>query len=232
MAASWLGWENVFQVEIDPFCTQILARHFPNTTRYKDIKEFNGLPYRDTIDIISGGFPCQPWSSAGNHKGTEDPRHLWPQMLRVIREVRPTYVLGENVLGIVSKYLDQVLADLEGEGYEVWSFVIPALAVGAPHFRDRVWVVAHAHSHRRREDDITTMGRQDQTRKQTWPDSGSPLHVWDQPAPPRTDFCGVHDGIPTRVHRNKALGNAIVPQVAFYLFRGIEQYHQGRRRGD
>lgn len=148
LAAEWMGWENVFQVEIDPFCQKVLEKNFPNVTKYGDIKEFNGTKYRGAVDIISGGFPCQPFSSAGKRKGNKDDRHLWPEMLRVIGEVQPSYIVGENVYGLLnwSKGLvfEQVCADLENEGYQVQPVILPACAVDAPHRRDRIWFVAYS----------------------------------------------------------------------------------------
>lgn len=138
-----MGWTNVFQVEKDEWCQGKLAKHFPDTERYLDIKEFSGEKYSGAIDIISAGFPCQPFSQAGKQKGKEDDRYLWPETMRVISEIRPTYVLGENVPGIISMALDQVLSDLEGEGYACQTFIIPACAVNAIHRRDRVWIIAY-----------------------------------------------------------------------------------------
>lgn len=146
LAAQWMGWENVFHCEIDPFCRRILHYHWPNTITYENIKTTDFTIHRGTIDILSGGFPCQPYSAAGKRKGTEDDRHLWPEMLRAIREVQPRWVVGENVRGLTNwnggLVFDQVQADLEGEGYEVTPFLLPACAVNAPHRRDRIWFVA------------------------------------------------------------------------------------------
>ena len=144
LSAQWAGFETVMFVEIDKFCQQILNKHWPDVPVVGDIKGFDGRKYKDTITLISGGDPCQPNSIAGKRRGAEDDRYLWPEMLRVISEVRPTWIIGENVAGIVNMELEQVLSDLEGEGYETQSFIIPACAVNAPHRRDRVWIVAHA----------------------------------------------------------------------------------------
>lgn len=148
LAAEWAGWENAFNCEIDPFCRQILKYHFPNSVQYGDIKTTDFTVWRGKIDVLTGGFPCQPFSTAGKRKGTADNRYLWPEMLRVIGEIRPRWVVGENVLGIVNwdggLVFEQVHADLETEGYEVQAFVLPACSVGAPHLRYRTWVVAHA----------------------------------------------------------------------------------------
>ncbi len=144
LAASRMGWDNVFQVEIDPFCRRVLQKNFPDAQRFTDIKNFDGSEFAGKIDIISGGFPCQPFSVAGQRKGKTDDRALWGEMLRVIRTIRPAWVVGENVAGIISMELDTVLADLEGIGYTCQALVVPACAVNALHRRDRVWIVAHA----------------------------------------------------------------------------------------
>ena len=146
LAASRMGWDNVFQVEIDPFCQRVLKKNFPNAQRFKDIRQFDPGDFAGKIDIISGGFPCQPFSVAGQRRGKNDDRALWGEMLRVVRTIRPAWVVGENVAGIVSMELDTVLADMEGIGYTCQAFVVPACAVNALHRRARVWIVAHAES--------------------------------------------------------------------------------------
>lgn len=146
LAAEWMGWQNSFQCEIDPFCQKVLAKNFPDADRYTDIKHFNATRYRGTVDVLSGGFPCQPFSLAGQRKGNQDDRALWPEMLRVIDEVRPRWIVGENVAGLVSLGLDGVLFDLEASGYTVQTVLLPACSVGAPHQRDRLWIIAHARS--------------------------------------------------------------------------------------
>jgi DNA (cytosine-5)-methyltransferase 1 len=140
------GMETVGFCEMDSFCQKVLKKHWPNVPIHSDIKELDGHEYRGTVELVCGGFPCQPFSVAGNRRGAEDDRALWPEMLRVIREVQPTWVIGENVTGIVAMELDTVLSDLEGEGYSCQTFVIPACSVDAQHRRDRVWVVAYADS--------------------------------------------------------------------------------------
>ena len=142
-----MGWDNVFHCEIDPFCRQVLAHHFPNSQAHDDITQFDATQYMGRVDILTGGFPCQPYSNAGKRLGKADDRHLWPEMLRVIREIQPTYVVGENVSGLVSwndgLVFEEVQTDLEDEGYEVQAYILPACSVNAPHRRDRVWFVAH-----------------------------------------------------------------------------------------
>jgi len=162
--------EHIF-VENDKFCTQVLKKHWPQAEIHGDIRTFTNTTNAQSSDrtntrtsisdreirkrpfILTGGFPCQPFSQAGRRKGTEDDRHLWPEMLRVIREFKPEWVIGENVAGFVTwgegLVLEQVCTDLEKEGYEVQPFIIPAVAVNAPHRRDRVWIVAHANDKRR-----------------------------------------------------------------------------------
>lgn len=145
------GMETVAFCEQDKFCQKVLAHHWPTLPIHSDITELNGYEYRGSVELVCGGFPCQPFSVAGKRLGKEDDRALWPEMLRVIREVAPRWVIGENVSGIIPMELDQVLSDLEGEGYTCWTFVIPACAVDAHHRRDRVWIVAHAHSNSERD---------------------------------------------------------------------------------
>jgi len=147
LAAEWMGWENVFHCEWNEFGQRVLKHHFPKALSYADITETDFNVHRGRIDIITGGFPCQPYSSAGLRRGKEDDRHLWPEMLRAIREIQPRWVLGENVLGLVNwsggLVFHEVQADLEAEGYEVQPFILPAASVNAPHRRDRVWFVAY-----------------------------------------------------------------------------------------
>ena len=147
LAAQWCGWDNVASVEIDKFCNKVTKYHFPNCKQHEDIKKFDGTPYKGIIDVISGGFPCQPYSQAGKRLGKADERHLWPEMLRIICEVQPRYVVGENVRGITNwsggLVFDEVQSDLEAQGYEVLPFLLPACAVNAPHRRDRIWFIAH-----------------------------------------------------------------------------------------
>ena len=149
LAAEWMGWKNVLHVERDPFCQRVLKHHFPNSQPFDDVKTFDGRPFRGRIDILTGGFPCQPYSSAGKRLGKDDERHLWPEMCRIISEVAPTFVVGENVRGLLNwnggVVFEEVCADLEALGYEVWTGIIPAAGVGAPHRRDRIWFVAHAY---------------------------------------------------------------------------------------
>ena len=155
LAAEWAGFETVGQCEWADYPTKVLEKHWPDVPRWRDIRtltkeSFYGRTGLRTVDLISGGFPCQPFSVAGKRRGKEDDRYLWPEMLRVIQELRPTWVVGENVAGIVSMALDTVLSDLEGIGYACQAFIIPACAVDAPHRRDRCAIVAYAERAERR----------------------------------------------------------------------------------
>lgn len=137
LAAELSGWNNNFWCEIEPFCQKILKYYFPTSKGYEDIKTTDFRIWRGKIDVLTGGFPCQPFSNAGKRKGTEDNRYLWPEMLRAIREIQPGWIVGENVFGIVNwsqgMVFEQVCVDLEDEGYEVQPFVLPAAGVNAPH---------------------------------------------------------------------------------------------------
>lgn len=252
LAAQWMGWKNIFQVEKDPFCRAVLTKNFPNTNRYDDIKTFDGTKYRGTVDIVTGGFPCQPFSTAGKRKGKYDDRYLWPEMLRVIREIQPSYVVGENVRGITNwdegVVFDSVQSDLEAEGYEVLPFLLPACGIGAPHRRDRVWFIA-ANTHISTKDSFGKYYGEDSKEKiritrtendTTIPNrDGSPRPsanshgnqrcnggYWKD-FPTQPGICRRDDGIPNRIHRIKALGNAVVPQVVYEIFKAIELVNNG-----
>jgi len=146
LAAEWMGWNNTFHCEWMPFPRKVLSHYFPNSISYEDITKTDFSIHRGTIDILTGGFPCQPYSSAGKRLGKEDERHLWPHMLRAISEIKPTYVVGENVRGLTNwnggVVFEEVCIDLEAQGYKVQPILLPACAVGAPHRRDRVWFIA------------------------------------------------------------------------------------------
>lgn len=148
LAAEWMGWENKFHCEWNDFGKRVLKYYWPNAESFTDITKTDFTPYANTIDILAGGFPCQPYSTAGKRKGKEDERHLWPEMLRAIREVAPRWVVGENVFGLVNwnggMVFDEVQTDLEAQGYVVQPYVLPACGINAPHRRDRVWFVAYA----------------------------------------------------------------------------------------
>ena len=144
LASEWAGFDTILQVENDPYCLKVLEKHWPTVERCTDIRSLNGRKYRGTIDLLSGGVPCQPYSGAGKRKAFDDDRDLWPEMFRIVQEVRPTWVLGENVANFVNLGLDRTILNLESEGYEVQTFNIPAVAVSAWHQRARIFVVGYA----------------------------------------------------------------------------------------
>jgi DNA (cytosine-5)-methyltransferase 1 len=280
LAAEWMGWENIFHCEWMPFPRQVLHYHFPNSISYEDITKTDFTIHRGNIDILTGGFPCQPYSSAGKRLGKEDERHLWPHMLRAIQEIKPTYVVGENVRGLTNwnggVVFEEVCADLEACGYEVQPILLPACSVGAPHRRDRVWFVAYStcsmfrtnqHGGLRCEDaEIKSQRSQriydaigsngysgttpnsdcirqhececdnekfaSQRGINALNDIDESIQNW-QNFPTQSPICGGNDGLPTeldgitfskwRQESIKGYGNAIVPQVAYEIFKVIQQ---------
>ena len=255
LAASWAGFETRAFCEIDPFCQKVLRKNFGDVPCFGDIRTVTAESLRgrgiERVDLLTGGFPCQPFSVAGKQDGKADDRYLWPEMRRVIHETRPTWVVGENVTGILDLALDTVLSELEAEGYEVEAVIIPACAVNAPHQRDRVWILAHTASKSSRRCACCDQNSERSHCSSFGPElfrvptPGSSAPVADacckglekregsagertRAATPRSDgwstqspFCGVADGIPGRVDRLKGLGNAIVPQVAYEILRPI-----------
>lgn len=147
MASDRAGWENLFSCEINPFCNEILKYYWPKARHYQDITQTDFSDWRGKVNVLSGGFPCQPFSVAGSRRGADDDRHLWPEMVRSIREIQPDWVVGENVRGLINwneeMVFQQIHTDLENEGYEVIPILIPACGLNAPHRRERLWIIAH-----------------------------------------------------------------------------------------
>lgn len=277
LAATWAGIEPVWSNEIDKFACKILKKNFDHEIIEKDIREI-GKSNLCTVDIISGGFPCQPFSQAGLKKGVEDDRYLWPETIRVVSELRPTWFIGENVAGLLSMaqpiweswveskthlsdeeedvviqraewfVLNRIIQDLEEIGYQVQTFNIPAVAVGTHHRRGRLWIVAYTDSSTNRKqksgiddsENKKTLGIR--SKNSTTRDIGgastiretnsrlfdisNPEDYWE--TEPRMDR--VVNGIPNRVDRIKGLGNAIVPQVIYQIFKGIKQLNDEKLR--
>jgi DNA (cytosine-5)-methyltransferase 1 len=145
LGLSRAGSRCVGMVEIDPFCRAVLAKNFPGVPLFQDVRSFDARAFAGSVDLVAGGFPCQDISVAGKGAGIDGARSgLWSEMLRVVREVRPAWVLAENVPALRTRGADRVLGDLEGEGYACWPLLVGAGDVGAPHRRQRVWIVAHA----------------------------------------------------------------------------------------
>ena len=241
LAARWMGWKTLAWCEWNEFGQKILKHHFPNAEGFGDITKTDFTKYANEIDILTGGFPCQPYSVAGKRKGKDDERYLWHQMLRAIQEIKPKYVIAENVYGITNidggLVFEQVCLDLEAEGYEVQPFIIPACAKNAPHRRDRVWFVAY-NSNRR----IKEMYQRSKHKNKTEFITKTKTHFRErnersiesqwQNFPTQSPICGGDDGLPTeldgitfskwRTESIKAFGNAIVPQVAYEIFKSLE----------
>ncbi|MFP7327904.1 DNA cytosine methyltransferase [Bacillus subtilis] len=285
LAAEWAGIETVAFCEREPFCQKVLNKNFPGVPIFDDVRTLNRQLLEDkgviepggTIDIISGGFPCQPYSIAGKRRGTEDDRDLWPEMFRIIKELRPTWVVGENVANFANMELDRTLFDLESAGYKGQSFIIPACAVDAKHRRDRTFVVAYSDSSRELQQkrskqkfrnrisdssktfsdtyskglertnrpelessdvtrcsplaDSTNKGNvrrhriisdnDGSTGKGSYYRTGTETDDSRQRWPAEPDVGRVAHGVPNRVDRIKGLGNAVVPQQIYPIFKAI-----------
>ena len=233
LAAKWNGFRTVAFCDCEPYAQAVLKKHWPDVHVHGDIREVRGELYAG-VTLLTGGFPCQPFSDVGRKRGQADDRYLWPEMFRVICEARPTWVLGENVAGIKNMALDQALFDLEGKDYEVQSFVIPACAVNAPHRRDRVWICAMDVAESK---SLRVGGRSSQSGKR-WErmvqkeqegcemgskaeGCSSSLGEWSEES--ESSISRILDGVSDRVDRCHALGNAIVPQVAAEIIRCINK---------
>lgn len=257
LAAEWAGFTTVGQCEFADYPTKVLEKHWPDVPRWRDVRTLTKESFYErtglrTVDVLSGGFPCQPFSVAGKQKGKGDDRYLWPEMLRVIRELRPRCVIGENVPGIIKIAAGQVVKDLECAGYHVVVFNFEAAAVGAWHRRSRVFFVglanvvdADGNGLQGREQhgapdttedageqsprapagecskavcDAMRRGRAGDTRRWQWQELADG-HCWAA----EPDVGRVAHGIPNRVDRLKCLGNAVVPQQAYPIFRALRE---------
>lgn len=281
LAAKWAGIEPVAFCEKDKFCQENLRRLWPTIPIMDDInkievnqsqrKVLNGVSttslfyngdmlYDGTIDIISGGFPCQPFSLAGKRRGKDDDRDLWPAMFDVIKKLKPRWFIGENVANFVNMEFERTAFNLENEGYEVWALNIPAYAVAARHERKRAWIIAYlnkesgckvnkktlpiknkrdiwmGHPRLFLSNDVADtrskriQGNESQTflqeRRLSWSQNfRSPSDFFGRPDIPKPLICRMDDGFSNRVDRLRALGNAIVPQIAFEIFKGIVDLH-------
>jgi len=249
LAAEAAGFETVLQVEREPYALQILERHWPKVPRITDVREVASESVSGHVTVISGGFPCQPFSAAGKRRGTEDDRYLWPELLRIVEELRPSWVVGENVSGLLSirdgVEIDEMLASLEARNYTPWILHYPAAGVGAPHRRDRVFIVANSSGLRRdtwrsRESlqgawpygeawtDVADTERERGSLRKIAESEREGEHIdtvhTERPAPgwqSEPDVGRVAHGVPHRVDRLRALGNAVVPQQAYPIFAAI-----------
>ncbi|MBM2620414.1 DNA (cytosine-5-)-methyltransferase [Actinoplanes sp. LDG1-06] len=215
------GMAIVGHVEIDPFCRQVLHKHWPEVPCHDDVRTaptWWRAEVRPQVDVVAGGFPCQPFSDAGRRRGLADERWGWPWMADVIRAVRPRYVLVENVPGLVrdAAAFGWVLGDLADLGFDARWSLLSACAMGAPHTRKRLFLLAHPAGQRRRQ--RGWLERQEESAAQRY------LHHWQaQPEPHR-----VADGVPRRMDRNRTLGNAAIPAIAEHLGHLILDHAVGR----
>lgn len=220
LAVRWLEGQTIGFCEIEDYPQRVLRKNFPGVPIHDDIRTLTGdiVSGWGGCDLITGGFPCQPFSTAGQRRGAEDHRHLWPEMFRVIDEVRPRYVLGENVANLSTMALEEACTDMEGIGYEVRPVVIPAISVGAIHQRSRVWIMAYHAGER-----LSGPGEHVKPIHPAEEEDGQAiesLHGHQGLAGPDESGVGrtVH-GVPDDMDRLTGLGNAIVPQVAYEILR-------------
>lgn len=260
----WAGFETAWQVEKDEFCRKVLTKHWPNVPKYEDIYDFIEKIKQGTVepvDVITGGFPCQPFSQAGKRKGAQDDRYLWPAMVEVISLLRSTWVIGENVAGILNMGFENMLSELEDKGYRTESFIIPACAVAAPHRRDRVWIVAYnirrATQLQREATVMVEPQGQVKEERHKWERSRDAFGRCSEAMPnnglwesmelsrgietcwdglgngcrwkPEPNVGRVAHGIPRRVDRLRALGNAVVPQIPYIIGQAIMQQERGEQ---
>ena len=235
IAAELAGFKTVGQCEWADFQTKVLEKHWPDVPRWRDIKTLTGDSFYErtgqkTATIISGGFPCQPHSKAGKRKASADERDLWPEMRRVISEIRPEWVIGENVRGLLSsengRFFGRILWDFSNMGYDIGWCCLRASEIGAIHNRERIGIIAHSREvrHMGYESEINRMGR----KQQTFNDTYSSVEAWQKQ-------CNVFkpkllrnvDGVPNWVDRIGALGNAVVPQQFYILFKAIADLMEG-----
>jgi len=229
LAAQWMGWENKFHCEWDKFCQTVLKYYWPHAETYGDINKADFTIWRGRIDVISGGEPCQPHSKSGKQLGKADTRYLWPQKFNAIRIIKPTWVVNENVRGSINTgALDTKIRDLGNEGYTCWPPLLMPTGAQALSERYRVWLVAHSNENaisnndRKVQDAPGEVKSKQQGENREWmrPVTESILneHNWEEVA---SSLCGGIDGVPKRMDRIGALGNAIDPRIAYHIFQVI-----------
>lgn len=230
LAAEWAGIDVVAFCEREPFCQKVLEKNFPGIPIFDDVCTLNkqtleGSGIDGTIDIVAGGFPCQPFSIGGKKKGWNDERALWGEMFRIIQEFRPRWVVGENVAHFIKLGVDDVLVQLEKENYTTRTFILPASSVGAIHKRDRVFMVAHSNSEHE-EWSIEKEIQRKRTLQREFP-YGSVEEWTRRSSVYEPKLCRTHNGIPNQMDRNKAIGNAVVPQQIYPIFKAISEIENG-----
>jgi len=231
VAIAWCGYRTIGFSEIDEFANKILKQDWPEVPNYGDIKNVPSIE----CDIITAGYPCQPFSVGGSQKAEKDDRHLWPEVLKVIQKCRPTWVFCENVYGHVKLGLDDVLDDLENNNYTTQPFIIPSLSKGADHNRRRVFIVAHTTSNGRNGSKKSRSNGKTNDNSPKRPEENSDnerrsriraaVERFGSPAGTRgvkPPTLRVADGLPDRAHRNKAIGNAVDPRIAYEIIKHFE----------
>lgn len=237
LAAEWAGFQTVGQCEWADYPTKVLEKNWPDVPRWRDVRDVTTKSVKAkmgggaSITLLSGGFPCQPHSVIGSRKAEQDERHLWPEFLRVIQELQPPWVLGENVNGLLSTIHESVCTDLEQEGYEVRTFCAPAYAVGAHHERYRVFIAGFSESKSRLQ--TNSKADSDRTRRKTRTNpllksrDSLPGAYWATHQPP---ICGVDDGLSIKLDgykpRMMTLGNAVVPQQIYPILKAIAEIEE------
>lgn len=230
LAARWAGWETPVMVEWDAYCQAVLKKNFYDAVVFGDIREFDGRSYRGQFDIITGGFPCQPFSSAGLGKGVEDNRWLWPEMLRVVTEVAPRWVVAENVRGFVNGKnrlaFEQVQVDLETAGYETLPCLLTSAGVDGFDIRERVFILAYAAGVGRKKDAFETVGAREQGKRQALSQQIELRRTRGRGIRgiPNARVCRSFDGIPGRLDRYSGTGNAVNPKVVWRIFDTINEF--------
>lgn len=251
LAARWMGWETVAWCEWNEYCQRVLKHHFPNAEAHGDITKTDFTKYANTIDILTGGFPCQPFSNAGEMRGKEDDRFLFSEMLRTARETKAVWIVAENVYGITSPQFsdtfEHICLSLEIEGYQVQPYIIPASAIDANHNRDRVWFIAYSTKNadfkkcinNTKSSEAKSIKQKEILQhekyiRQGWTDLRTDLQqsktidtiTGIANLKTKPFLFGEPDGFSERLDEDseQALGNAIVPQVAYQIFKAIEQY--------
>ena len=236
VAAKWAGFQTVGQCELADCPTKVLEKHWPTVPRWRDIKDVTADSFRDktglgSVTLISGGYPCQPFSQAGKRRGQDDDRYLWPEMLRVIEDLRPSWVLGENVIGIINMELDAALFDLESRGYTARTFIIPACSVGAMHKRCRVFIVANSSG--QRCGDLEESKQNSSPRMyiqnaqsialQKTTEINRAIDAFRILPKFRSGVLRNDDGLSEGLDRLKCLGNAVVPQQVYPILKAIAE---------
>jgi len=224
------GYKTEAFCEIDPFCQKVLKKNFPNVPIYDDVRKLKDDTTRlGRINIVCGGFPCQPFSLASStRKGTEDDRFLWGEMFEIAQKVRADWIIGENVNGLVNMGLDQILSQLEDNNYTTRVFNIPATAAGANHQRNRLWIIANSNStHRARNGMSGRLEKTQQFNLQNFNPREYEFTKWKGESRIYREHDGLSKGMDRiRRKRLKALGNSIVPQVVARIFEGIKVIYE------